>query len=159
MTATPPAPPTPPHEPEIEFLRKVARFALLAFRVATVTAGAVAIGFAGARIVDPPMVEEWGIIGITPGPIGKTLEPIAPYFVWLCIGIPPLLPTRWLFGRGRWLMLLVGVALWFGPSRLEGDSDYGYIIRFFASLVAVSVLLVWKTVFALTTPPPERPHP
>ena len=151
-----PAPPPPevatPREPEIEFLGKVVQFALLAFRAATVTAGALALAYGVYGIANPQMVEIWGIVGITPGPIGTGLEPIAPYFVWLCVGIPPLLPTGWLFGRGRWPMLLVGLALWLGPHALDGDSEYGYLIRFFASLVAVSVLLVWRTVFALTKP-------
>ena len=38
-------------------------------------------------------------------------------------------------------------------------TDYGYLIRFFASLVAVSVLLVWRTVFALTRPHGEVSAP
>lgn len=141
-----PEPPPPdlvtPREPEIEFLGKVVQFALLAFRTTTVTAGAVAFAYGVYGIANPQMVMYYDL--------GPRLEPIAPYFVWLCIGIPPLLPTGWLFGHGCWPMLLVGLALWLGPHALDGDSEYGYLIRFFASLVAVSVLLVWRTVFALT---------
>ena len=153
-----PAPPrtevATPREPEIEFLGKVVQFALLAFRAATVTAGAVALAYGVYGIANPQTVTYIDYIAV-----GPRLEPIAPYFVWLCVGIPPLLPTGWLFGRGRWAMLLVGLALWLGPHALDGDSDYGYLIRFFASLVAVSVLLVWRTVFALTRPHGEVSAP
>jgi hypothetical protein len=144
--------PTPPREPEIEFLGKVVRLLLLAFRAATVGAALVALGYGLIHMADPPRDMSAGT-----GEIGAPL-PIAPYFVWLCIGIPPLLPIRWLFGRGRWPMLVVGAALWCGPMGLEGDHEYGWLIRFFASLVAVSVLLVWKTIFALTqrTDVPDR---
>lgn len=149
MTSAPPAgPTTPPREPEIEFLGKIVRFALVAFRAATVTAGAVAVVHALVGIFAPAVVP--GAIGIGFDAL-PTTAPIAPCFVWLCVGIPPLLPIRWLFGRGRWLMLSVGLALWSVPHWLEGDAEYGYLIRFFASLVALSVLVVWKTIFALTT--------
>lgn len=148
---------TTPHEPEIEFLGKLVRKALLGFRGAAGLAGVAALVYAAANFVDPPAVEVSTVPDMTPGPV--TIHPIAPYFVWLCIGIPPLVPVRWLFGRGRWPMLLVGLVLWIGPSWLQGDSDYGYIIRFFASLVAVSVLLVWKTVFALTERAANAPEP
>jgi len=72
------------------------------------------------------------------------------YVVWFCIGIPPLLPIAWLFGRGRWLMLAVGAAIWFLPMWLPGDHEFGWLLRFFATVVALSVLFVWKTIFALT---------
>ena len=142
--------PAPPREPEIEFLGKLVRRALLAFRGATALAGAAAIGYAAVKFADPPPVTLPDYGTITPSPVGEAPGPIAPFFVWLCIGIPPLVPTRWLFGRGRWPMLLVGILLWLVPSRLEGDSDYGYIIRFFASLVAIAVLGVWRVCFGLT---------
>ena len=147
-SAPPPGPVLTTREPEIEFLGKVVRFALVAFRAATVTAGAVAVVHALMGIFAPAVVPGYMGIGFDAGP---TTAPIAPSFVWLCVGIPPLLPIRWLFGRGRWPMLLVGLALWSGPHWLEGDAEYGYLIRFFASLVALSVLVVWKTIFALTT--------
>lgn len=151
MTSVPPTgPATTTREPEIEFLGKVVRFGLVAFRAATVTAGAIAVVYALLGIF---------LLGIfapaaMPGMIFSTIPttaPIAPSFVWLCVGIPPLLPIGWLFGRGRWPMLAVGLALWSGPHWLEGDAEYGYLIRFFATLVALSVLVVWKTIFALTT--------
>jgi len=145
-------PPSPPREPEIEFLGKVVAFGLLMFRAATVTGALVAVAYGVANIVDPPYYP-FMTMGVGGGRM------VAPFFVWFCIGIPPLLPVKWLFGGGRWSMLLVGIALWFGPMWLEGDHDYGFILRFFASLVAVSVLLVWKTVFALTQKHPAPAPP
>lgn len=129
-----PPPPTPVHEPEIVFLGKVVRIGLLAFRGATQLAALVGIFFGVSQMV----------------PTADTPATVAPHFVWFCIGIPPLVSTTWLFGRGRFPMLAMGIALWAGPSFLADDSDYGYIIRFFASLVALSVLFVWRTVFDLS---------
>ncbi len=149
MTGAPPSgSQTQPREPEIEFLGKIVRVMLAGFRVATILASTVAVAHA-LRGIFAPAVVPWG--PSVDAPLAP--EPIAPYFVWLCVGIPPLLPITWLFGRGRWPMLLVGLALWSGPHWLEGDAEYGYLIRFFASLVALSVLVVWKTVFALTRGP------
>jgi hypothetical protein len=51
--ATPPMP-TPPREPEIEFLGKVVRFMLLAFRAATVCAALVALGYGLIHIAAQP---------------------------------------------------------------------------------------------------------
>jgi len=147
-SAPPPGPATTTREPEIEFLGKVVRFGLVAFRAATVTAGAVSVVYALLGIFAPAQVTVW--MPTLDEATATATEPIAPSFVWLCVGIPPLLPTGWLFGRGRWLMLAVGLALWGGPHWLEGDAEYGYLIRFFATLVALSVLVVWKTIFALT---------
>jgi len=134
----------PPREPEIEFLGKVVAFMLLAFRAATMCAALVAIGYGMTNIIDPPRYPA-NLEGLGGEPM-----PIAPYFVWLCIGIPPLLPVKSLFGRGCWLVLAISAALWIGPGWLEGDHEYGWLIRFFASLVPVSVLFVWKTIYALT---------
>lgn len=131
---TPPPPPAPVREPEIVFLGKVVRIGLRVFRGATQLAALLGIFY--------------GVSQVLPGT--NDSPPIAPQFVWLCIGIPPLVSTTWLFGPGKWLMLALGLLLWIGPHFLEGDSDYGYILRFFASLVAISVLFVWRTVFDLS---------
>jgi ABC-type amino acid transport system permease subunit len=134
-------PPPAGHEPEIVFLGKVVHVGLLVFRGATMLAALLGIAYGVSQMLGfGPSAADGGV---------KTAPTIAPHFVWFCIGIPPLVSIRWLFGRGRWLMLALGIALWIGPNFLESDSDYGYIIRFFASLVALSVLFVWRTVFDL----------
>ena len=123
---------------------RVVTIFLRALRCLFALAGASMIGAAVYMTVDPTSVMS------AAEPIPPLAKLIAGNLVWCCIGIPLLLPTKWLFGRGRWPMLLVGFLLWFGPMGIEGDHDYGWLIRFFASLVAVSVLSVWKTIFALT---------
>jgi len=141
--ANPPTSSLPPREAEIEVLGKVVRVGLLALR------GVLILAAMAATVV--------GLIGIVHPPssiirLGDGGEPMtrAPMFTLLCIGIPPLLPIRWLFGRGRWPMLVVGAILWFLPMWLDGDHEYGWLLRFFATVVALSVLVVWKTIFALT---------
>jgi hypothetical protein len=141
-TETPP--PQAITEPEIRFLAQVIGACLLLFRVATVIAASYSIYHALA-----------GIHGNAE---------TARFYVWLCIGLPPLLPVRWLFSRAGALLVLPGLLLWFGPGQLSDDSDYGYIIRIFATGVALSVLLVWRTVYrllpsaeALNAAPPAPP--
>lgn len=143
--ANPPTHSLPPREPEIEFLGKVVRFGLLALRGVTVIAAicAIAYGFVSFGEIRP-------FIGGFDGGIPRNALFYAPSVVWFCIGIPPLLPVKWLFGRGRWPMLALGVALWFGPMWLDCDHEYGWLLRFFSTVVALSVLFVWKTIFALT---------
>jgi len=144
----PAAPPGPAflgkREPEIEFLGKVVRCGLLALRGLFLLGGLAAIAGAVYLTFEPAAGAS------EPAPIPPLATRVATSTVWWCLGVPLLLPTGWLFGRGRWPMLAAGLALWFGPCWLEGDHSYGFVIRFFASFVAVSVLLVWRAVFALT---------
>ena len=46
-------------------------------------------------------------------------------------------------------LLSVSLALWFLPVALGDDSDYGYILRIFATLVAFLSLAVWRTLWRL----------
>jgi hypothetical protein len=71
--------------------------------------------------------------------------------VWLCVGLPMLAPAEWSFGRGRWLALAALLTLWFLPSLL-GDDDYSHVLRVFVSIVALALLLVWRTPWRLTKP-------
>jgi hypothetical protein len=65
--------------------------------------------------------------------------------------------TDWLFGRGRWWALGLGASLCFGAVLLPGDHAYGWVLRFFASLIACATLLVWRTVWGLTRHATPRP--
>ncbi|MEO6597824.1 MAG: hypothetical protein ABIP94_24015 [Planctomycetota bacterium] len=137
-----------PREPEIEFLGKVARFVLAALRAVLWIAGVVALVF--------------GFLGITAEPeysLESTVRtnPIAPYFVWFCVALPLLLPTRWLFGKARWMQLVMLIPLWLGPMLLTGDHEYGFLVRFFATFVAVATLLTLRTLSTLTANPTTTP--
>ncbi len=137
-------PSPPPREPEIEFLGKLARRALVGLRCLLFVAGAVAIAGAIYVTLDPRvLLWEDELIPALPARIAHNL-------VFVCVGIPLLLPGRWLFARGRWIALAAGCALWFGPMLLEGDHEYGWLIRMFASFVACASLLILRTLRTLT---------
>ncbi len=140
-----PTTPHEPHEPEIEALARVARGFLWGVRRLFWLAGAVAIGYG--------LIGLWqkrtGWSEVTPG----QLHPLAHVdAVWLCVGLPLLVPVDWLFGRGRWWALALLATLWFAPRLLGGDDDFGYLLRIFASGVACASLLVWRTLWRLTKP-------
>ncbi len=143
-----------PHEPEIEFLGRLARRALQALRGLFFTAGCAATLYGVLGVLWPRLDVVRGLVhGVF---WADEPQPPVHRFVWLCVGIPLLLPTDWLFGRGRLPMLALGTALWFGPALLADDSDYGFVLRLFASLVAVATLLVWRTLSGLTSGPSTR---
>ncbi|HEX6813428.1 MAG TPA: hypothetical protein VF384_17550 [Planctomycetota bacterium] len=133
-----------PREPEIEFLGKVARRVLAFLRAMLCLAGLVAIAVAIWLTLDPPA-----------GPTEHAAIPplsqrIAHNLVWVCVGLPLVLSSRWLFGAGRWTALALGGLLWLGPMLLEGDHSYGFLIRMFATFVACATLLVLRTLRQLT---------
>jgi hypothetical protein len=134
---------SPPHEPEIELLGRIASRALWTIRRVLWLAGAVAIGF-GVWISGRDA--HWTFAA----PYSLLSVPAATGVVWISVGLPLLCRVDWLFGRGRWRALLLGVSLWFGASAMPGDRDYGWILRIFASLVACLTLLVWRTLWRLT---------
>lgn len=126
----------PPHEPEIELLGRVARRFLRVLRAVFFAAGMVAI-VVGVRFLcdDTP----------------ADAEPIAWFgLVWICAGLPLLLRADWILGRRGWIAALAGAMLWIGPALLPQDHEFGWLIRFFASLVACAVLFVWRTLWRLT---------
>ena len=86
-------------------------------------------------------------------PIPPLPHRIANNLVWVCVGLPLVLPSRWLFGTGRWKALAVGLLLWFGPMLIDGDHAYGFLIRMFASFVACATLLILRTLRTLTAEP------
>lgn len=122
------------------------RVALLVLRGISIVVGLAAIAGAIYTVFDPvPVYSDDDAI-----PSLQTL--IAQQMTLLCIGLPLALPHEWSIGRGwRWALAL-GLVAWFGPMFLEGDWAYGFALRMFASLVAVSVLAVWRTLFSLTRP-------
>ncbi|MBL8726558.1 MAG: hypothetical protein JNK49_21125 [Planctomycetes bacterium] len=132
---------TTPREPEIELLGRIARGALWTLRGAMVAGGLFALGHA-----------TWG--WLAPAPAADPEAPAASLsgVVWLCIGLPPLLPVRVWFGPWRWPLLAGLALLWFVPTALGPDIEYGWILRTFATGVALSVLLVWRTAIGLVRP-------
>ncbi len=130
--------PNAPHEPEIELLGRIARHGLWFLRRVLWVAGAFAVGYG--------LVRTWSADEVaTPSATVPALG-----FVWMCAGSPLLCRVDWLFGRGRWLALVAGALLWFGPSLLAADPEYGFVLRAFASLIACVTLLVWRTLWRLT---------
>ena len=89
-------------------------------------------------------------------PIPPLQTVIAHQITLLCLGVPLALPCAFTIGSGWRLALGLGVLAWFGPMLLDGDPTYGFVLRMFASLVAVAVLAVWRTLFQLTRASPAK---
>ena len=140
-------PPVEPREPEIEFLGRLARRVLTLLRLALFVAGLVAIAAACYITASPPAAATLHEV------VPPLQQRIAYNFVWVCAGVPLLLPSRWLFRAGRWQALALGLVLWFGPMLLDGDHAYGFLIRMFASFVACVTLLVLRTLRSLGADP------
>lgn len=140
-----PSEPTTPREPEIEALGRLARRFLRCVRGAFLLAGLGFVGFGLLNLVQG----RTGLSEVTPGTM-VTDHHID--VVWLCLGLPMLPAVDWTFGRGRWLVLAVLVALVVTPMLLGGDDAYGYILRAFGGLVSLASMAVWRTVWKLTTP-------
>lgn len=138
----PPDAPLSPREPEIELLTRIARRGLWTLRRVFWLAGAVAIGYGLWRSATPP-VDAAGNAGSAPNALG---------IAWVCVGLPAIARVDWLFGRGRGLALGGGALLWFGAALLPHDHRYGFVLRMFASLVGCLSLLVWRTLWRLTSP-------
>ena len=134
----------PPREPEIELLGRIARRGLWVLRRVLWIAGVVAIVYGVTMIVAPA---DASAADPEPLPKGPALG-----FVWVCAGWPVLVHVDWLFGRGRWIALGIAALLWAAPSLLVSDPEYGFILRFFATLVPCLTLLVWRTLWRLTAP-------
>jgi hypothetical protein len=131
----------PPAEPEVEFLARFARIALLLVRGLLFAIGAVAVVGAIWLTLEPNAAA------------GETIAPmperLAHNSVFVCLGLPLVLPTRWLLAR-RWMALALFAACWLGPMLLEGDHDWGVLIRMFATFVACASVLVLRTLRGLT---------
>lgn len=123
--------PASPREPEIEFLGTLARRFLVLLRAVFFVAGIAAIAFGIHALATAAGADVNGI-------------------VWLCAGMPLVLPVSWLFGRGRWLALAASAILWFGPALLAADHPHGWVLRLFATGVACATMFVWRTLWQLT---------
>lgn len=132
----------PPREPEIELLGRIARRGLWVLRRVLWIAGAVGVVYGVSMMIAVDAVPDPDPAPLPKGP--------ALGFVWICAGWPPIARVGWLFGRGRWLALGFAALLWAGPSLLASDPEYGFILRFFATLIACVTLLVWRTLWRLT---------
>jgi hypothetical protein len=133
-------------EPEIVFLGRLAGCVLTTLRLALFVAGLVAVAIACYLTASPPEAPPNEVIA-------PLQQRIASNFVWVCAGVPLLLPSRWTFGKGWWKALALGLALWFGPMLLDGDHPYGFVIRVFASFVACVTLLVLRVLRTLGAEP------
>jgi hypothetical protein len=137
-----------PREPEIEWLGRAARRALVGLRVLFWCLGAAAIAGAVWVTVDPALQQsEQG----EPAPLATR---VAHNLTFAAFAVPLLLPVGWTFGRGWKVALALGALLWLGPMLLPGDHPWGCLIRAFATLVGCAILLVWRTLWSLTAPAP-----
>ncbi|MGC6486835.1 MAG: hypothetical protein ACON4Z_04260 [Planctomycetota bacterium] len=140
-----PGPERAPREPEIELLGKLARAGLLLVRLAFLCAGAASLAYGLKKSLTVGDGWDWQQFAwrSTPSAAGA---------LWVTLGLPLALPADFLLRRGRTQTgLLVATALlWFGPTVLPDDSDYGYVLRLFATLVAFLCLAVWRTLWRLT---------
>lgn len=135
-----------PREPEIELLGKIARAGLFALRAAFLLAGVTAIVYGLKRTFAEGDGWAWDTFAwrSTPSASGA---------VWLTLGLPLAAPAGTLLDRGRAqaVLLTASATLWIAPIALSDDSDYGYILRLFATLVAFLCLVVWRTLWRLTS--------
>ena len=136
----PPSDPQPPREPEIEALGRAAHGFLWLLRHVFWIGGLFATTWGIERCFD----QRWTFIAMN-----TTTTPVHG-FTWLCVGLPLLARVDWLYGRTRWLALTIAAALWFGPSVMQDDHVFGFILRVFATAVACATLLVWRTLWRLT---------
>ena len=135
--------PSTPREPEIELLGRIATRAIWLLRRVLWLGGVAAVGYGVWRCGADA---NWSFVA----PYSLLSPPGAAGFVWLCVGLPLLLPVDWTFGRGRGPMLAVATTLVLGPSLLPDDRDHAWILRCFAVLIPCVTVLVWRTVWRLT---------
>ena len=134
------------HEPEVAAAARVVRIALLVLRGLGCIAGLAALAGAVWTIAEPlPVYSD-------PAKVPPLPTLVAHQLTLVCFAVPMVLPTRFVFGRGRWWLLGLGAVLWLLPIPWDGDTPFVFLLRVFASLVAVSILAVWRTVFGLTKP-------
>lgn len=128
--------PSSPHEPEIEFLAKLARGGLTALRWVMYAAGIAALVVTVLRTA-------------TPGDEAFSTR-LAHNLVWTAAGLPLLLPDGWTFGRGRWVVLAVLACIWFLPMLAAGDHSYGWVLRFAGTFCGTMTIFVWRTLASLS---------
>jgi len=135
-----------PPEPEIELLGKLARGGLFMVRFAFLAAGVAALAYGLKKSLTVGDGWSWSHLQARGAPSAAGA-------VWLTLGLPLVLPADALLSRGRAqvALLLLSGGLWFGPIALGDDSDYGFVLRLFATLVSFLCLVVWRTLWRLTS--------
>jgi hypothetical protein len=142
--------PTSPREPEIELLGRVAHEALRLMRGALWVGGVTALVYGYEQYAAPS--QNPAMLGVS-----NPVMPSALGTIWITLGLPLVLPTCWLLKK-RWACISMAILyslMWFVPMNLPDDSPYGFILRFFTTTVALSTLLVWRTLWQLTNPNPR----
>ncbi|MCA8952218.1 MAG: hypothetical protein KDE27_22095 [Planctomycetes bacterium] len=139
------------HEPEIDALGRAAQLALRVLRWLFALLGLLAIAGAVFTVCYPVPVYSDDV------PPLPTL--VAHQTAFVCLGLPLVLPVGFTLGRGWRHALALGAALWFLPMLLPGDPVYGFGVRMFATLVAIAVLAVWRTLIGLTNPTKAAARP
>jgi hypothetical protein len=137
--------PQPPREPEIEFLGKAALGFLVVLRAVFWSAGVTSLYFGWQMLLFPDSGSAAAGSDWTPSALGS---------IWLSLGIPLVVKADWLLNRcqARRLLILIFILLWFAPMALADDSNYGFILRMFSTMVSFLTMLVWRTLWQLTKP-------
>lgn len=139
MTTPRPAPP----RTELNGLRRASIVVLQAIRLA----GGL-LGLAVTGLVCWQVVQETSVLSGNALPRHEALVHAA---LGCSFGLPLLLPLLWLRRLALWLLPLFAV-LWFGPIWLPDLSPYGFILRVFATGVAITALVLWNLLLSLTSP-------
>jgi hypothetical protein len=130
---------TAPDQPKsLQHLHRFALIGLLAFRTLAFAGGATAI------VLGFVLREGQRGEGVQPVTLGSILLTLATSF-----GVPLLLPAPWLRDRRLIPVLLVLAIVWFLPTIRGGDSAYGWLLRAFATGVAIAIMVIWDVFYGL----------
>lgn len=131
-----------PLEPEVRVLSRLARIGLLGVRGVLSLVGSAAIAGAVAVVIDPLLIYS------TAADVPAFGELVARSLVFVCMGLPLVLPVAWTFGRGRWLVLGLALLLIAVPMAFEIDPAC-FLIRAFACLVGLAAIVIWRLLWQL----------
>ncbi|MBK8095522.1 MAG: hypothetical protein IPK26_00330 [Planctomycetes bacterium] len=127
---------------ELEPLRRASIVTLTTLRLLAGLLGVAVIGFAGWHAWHTE--EERGTA-------------IAWFALGLSFGVPLLMPLLWQRRHLRWL-LPVYLLLWLLPIAVDPE-PLAFILRMFATSVAITALILWHLLLSLTKQEPEKPPP
>lgn len=134
---------------ELPRLRSVVLAALWTLRTIAFAAGLAALTLALVYHDRPPTVTDAEVPKVT---LGNVLVGLATSF-----GLPLLLPSRWLRDRRLLAVLLVLAVAWVLPTLRGDDRSHGWLLRAFASLVAIAVMVLWNICHGLAAAPVRPP--
>ncbi|MBX3464515.1 MAG: hypothetical protein KF830_15205 [Planctomycetes bacterium] len=129
-------------EPEVRALTALARVGLLAVRALLALVGLAAIGGAVYAVFEPAAFHA------EPSAVPPCGERIARSAVFVGMGLPLVLPAGWMFGRGRWAALALGLFVVAAPMPLEAAPAHG-LLRALAVGVGTAATAVWQTLWRL----------